>query len=338
MSTINKILIGVLGLQVLLIVLVRIGDHQPTIGHPEPLLPGLDQDKVSKIEIFDADHTDKPAVALAHKDDKWVVASHYDYPADDTAVKSLLGKLVGMESRGPTTTTRAAQKQLQVADDHYVRKLVLTDTKGETTTVYLGSSPKFHKLTVRIGGHEETHSVPVLTTGDASVQMSSWVDPVYVDIPVDSIESLAVENKNGTIGIDKGEDGGWRLAGADPSSAPLAQDKVKPLLDKVSKIELEEVVGLEAKPEFGFDQPLARITVDQKGTQPPADADAGVSAAEEATIIEIGARKSDRYYLRELGKPYVVTVDAEAVDNLVNLSVDKLEEKPATPEPPTPRP
>ena len=344
MSTFNKILLGLLAIQLLLIVLMRIGGDHTSINPQAPLLPEFDSEAVTRLEIKAPRTDDKPAIALDQRGDAWLLSSHFDYPADATAVKTLLGKIAGMQSRGPTTVSEAAHKQLEVGADNYQRKLVLTG--GEVTTLFLGSSPKFRKLTVRVDGAVETHSVANLSIGDVPVDMSDWVDPVYVDIPERTIAAITIETPATNLTLERSE-GRWRLVGATTPDAPsLDQEAVGKLVTAAAKIELEEVVGGEAEERFGFASPQARITIGidsgaANSPGPSGDGDAGAAPStpeREIHLIEIGASSADRYYVRELGNSHIVSVEKTALSPLVEATVAALTDADATPAPPAPLP
>ncbi len=342
MTTLNKVLLALFVVQLALVGLCSTRHGTETLHKLEPLLPKYDSDSVTRVQIFsksEGGDANKPAIDLKKKDGEWVLASHFDYPADGTAVTSLVGKIASMESRGPATETSAGHKRLEVADDEFVRKIVLTNAAGDTT-VFFGTSPKFKKLNVRLGGADATYLVQQLTAQDAPDKMASWIDPVYLMIPTDSMAAITVENPSGTVSLERDADKRWKLAEGVPpppgKTAPVSidQKKVNDIADKLSKIELEEAVGTEAKPEFGLDKPTARVTI---GMAAESDAkDAGEAPTREVRVLEIGAEKNGAYFVRVLDKPYIVTVKKDALKDIVDLDIGKVVDDTAPP-PVTPK-
>jgi len=347
MTTLNKVLIALLVVQLGLVALCTTRQEAGTIGELEPLLPDYDAESVSRVQIYsatDGGDTTKPAIDLQKKDGAWVLAGHFDYPADGTAVTSLVGKIATMQARGPATTTSAGHKRLKVADDDYVRKVVLTNAAGETT-VYFGISPKFKKLNVRTAGSDDTYLVQQLTAQDANDQVSGWIDPVFVMIPVDTMTALTVENSKGIVSLERDADKRWQLAEGAPlpagKTAPVSikQKAVDDIAGKLGKIEIEDVVGTEAKPEFGLDNPAARVTIGMAGESSASGGgtDESEAPAREVRVVEIGAEKDGAYYVRVLDKPYIVTVKTASLKDVVDLEIGKLVDD-ATPPPVTPKP
>jgi len=177
-----------------------------------------------------------------------------------------------------------------------------------------------------------------LTAQDADDAMSSWIDPVFVVIPEDSMAAVTVENAAGTVALERDADLRWQLAEGAPlpagKTAPVSIDQkaVSAITGKLAKIEIETAVGTEAKPEFGLGEPTARITVGMasQGAE-------GEAPAREVRIIEIGAKIGGSYHLRILDKPHIVTVKEEALKELVDLAIDELVDE-AAPPPVAPQP
>ena len=369
MTTLNKVLIGLLVVQVGLVGLCSTRDRGATIGKLEPLLPDYDVDSVTHLQIFSGEGetaASEPAIDLVKKGDEWVLASHFDYPADSAAVSSLIGKIATMQSRGPATTTSSGHKRLKVADDAFVRKIVLTNAAGDTT-VYFGISPTFKKLNIRLAGSDNTYLVQQLTPTDADDSVSSWIDPVYLQIPVDAMVALSVENEHGLVSLERDADRRWQLAPGTPlppgKTVPVSVDQkaVADLAQKLSKIEIENIAGTDVKPGFGLDQPVARVTIGMAGAKPEPAGESQGSAGEtedssasddqgdsgeaaesqapsrEVRVLEIGAEKDGARYLRVLDKPYIVTVKKAALKEAVDLAIDKVLDDEAPP-PVTPQP
>ena len=69
---------------------------------PRNLLPELDADEASRIEIGQGDSR----LTLLREADQWVVEQADGYPADDAKVDRLLDDLRGVEVRRPVVTGR----------------------------------------------------------------------------------------------------------------------------------------------------------------------------------------------------------------------------------------
>lgn len=350
----NRILLGLLAVQIALVLLVRLGGEETAIGKLEPILPALAADKVERVRVFDSTAEpaegeakaeqpaegkpgEVPSVDLVKKGDAWVLASHHDYPVDAAKVTDLLDKIGGMRSRGPIASGAARQKQLEVADDSYQRKVIVT-SGGEDTTLYVGASAGSNQTSVRLAGQDAIHGVTGLTAFGVGERASAWVDGAYVDVPEDRIAALDVVNASGSFHFERAADGGkWQVSiGGQPLTPPAGMEineaEVTKLVNKASKIYLAEP----GDPKRAIDKPLATVTLHVKpeaAAEPPAPEagqDAGVtesapSQAPEQRVVEIAAAdEKDRSYVREKGREVAVLVEALAVTDLVEVTRDRL--------------
>jgi hypothetical protein len=352
-NKLNRILVGVLGFQVALVLLFHLVGDDTSIGSFEPLVAGLAKDKLERVRIFDATAPDQsgaaekkddaakkdknaPAVDLVKKGEAWVLASHFDYPVDADKVTDLVGKIEGLRSRGAIASGKARQKQLEVADDSYQRKVVIT-AGGKDVTLYLGASAGSRQSSVRLAGQEEVHGVLGLTAFGVSAQPSGWAEGAYVDVPAERIATLDLVNANGTFHFERAASGnGWQVShNGQPITPPAGMELNKSEIDKVvtraSKISMAEP----GDPKRAIDKPLATVTLRLLPEHEGAGA-ADAGAAEQVStidenqdrVIEIAASdKKDRYYVREKGKPTAILVEALSITDLAEITRDRLQKK-----------
>jgi hypothetical protein len=342
MNKLNRILLGLFGLQLLIGVFVCTRGERGTLQKASPLLADLDADEVSKIQIFAAktdDKTDSPAaIVLSKETDGWVVSSHHDYPADPAAVDALIGKLVAMKSRGAQTTSKSRHEQLEVAADKYQRKLVVTTPKGEHT-VYLGTSPAFRQVAVRVDDSDKTYAVADITTGDADTQVSAWIDPSFEQVPLDRMQSVTIVNAAGTLALTRNPDLTWSLNGGAADQA-----KVEGLLGKLAEVNLADIAGVQAEAGWGLDKPQAQVTITLGDAPPPpegVDTGEAPQPAGDTIVLEVGAEKDGRFYLRAVHKKHIVLVARATFEDFVAATPERLGAAPPPvpdPEAPTPKP
>jgi uncharacterized protein DUF4340 len=342
MNKLNRILLGIFGFQLLIGLYVCTRSGAPTLHKATALLPDLDAEEISKVEIYAAKADDKtdspPAIVLSKETDGWVVSSHHDYPADAKAVDALLGKLVTMKTRGPQTTSRSRLAQLEVAGDKYQRKIVVTSPKG-SHTVYLGASPAFHQIAVRIDDADDTHAIADLTTADAETSVTAWIDPTFLELAQDKMQLVTIENASGSIALARGADGKWTVNGV-----PGDQPKIEGLLGKLARIDLADIAGVKPEAGWGLDQPQARVTV-ALGAPPPPPPEEGVDTGDqlpqsnpdaETYVLEIGAEKDGKYYVRALHKKHIVLVARNALEDVAGATAESLGGGPPPAPPPAP--
>ncbi len=293
MKRINKILALVLAAQLAVVLVIGAAQEEPGVRELSDYLPGFDAAKITAMTVYGPTGGDDaasagaadgksgtdgaaPVAELEKTDSGWVVASHYNYPADTKKVDDTLSKLAALRSRGPVTTNASRHGQLKVSGDSYERRLVLKGEGDALTDLYVGSSPGFRKVHVRVAEQEDTHAVNGLSAWDVGQAVSNWVNTEYFKIPGDDIVSLIVENSQGvfefTRAVGAGDDG-WRVvqpAGVPVAGKELDLGKLKGSVRNVANIRLLEPVGTEPTAALGFDSRLARIQIKTEKLPPPA--------------------------------------------------------------------
>jgi len=351
-NKLNRILLGVLAAQIALVLIFQLRGEDTTIGKLEPILPAFARDKVDRVRVFDrtarapegeADQPaspkgkpgDKPSVDLVKKGSAWVLASHFDYPVSADKVTDLLDKIDGMRTRGAIASGAAREKQLEVADDSYQRKVIVT-SGGKDTTFFVGASAGSRQTSVRLAGQEAIHGVTGLSAFGVGARASAWVEGAYVDVQPDRIASFDVVNAGGSFHLERSASGdGWQVTvGGQPLAPPAGMEinkgEIEKLAGKASRIFLSEP----GDPKRSIEKPLATVTLHLKPEQVPvagADAGAAESTLDQGgadRVIEIAATDAkDRSYVREKGRNQAALVEALGVTDLVELTRDKLVSK-----------
>ena len=367
MSAFNKILIGVLAAQIVLALVVHTGTGATeSIARPEALLPGLDSEQITRVAIYkartprDTDAAkpdagaDQPAIDLRRQGTAdsatWVLASHYDHPALMQPVEDLLGKLVALQSAGPAVTSEARHEQLEVAGDHYRRKLVIETADGTIRTLLIGKPSRARQSFVRIDGQKDVHAVNDISESGLNLVPSTWVDTNYLGIPSSQVMYMSVRNRQGTYEFQRNESGRWELV-EDGAPYPMPPDKkfntlaadiwVKDMLrltltepaDPKRQIDVPlatvtlrlkpkapagEAAGAGAAPEGGADQPGAEGAA-PAGAEEIAGQPAGEPAPAEERVIEIGAKEADLYYVRISGIAHAAMVRNPRLGPIVDM-------------------
>lgn len=255
-------------LQVALLVWVVMTVARPRTVAPGPLL-SADMTTVTKVTVDDPDGS---SVALAKVDGDWVLPAADNYPADGTRVQTLLDKIGGLQRNGLVATNASSYARLKVADDTYVRKVALGFGDGSTKTIVIGSSPNYGSTHVRLDGDPGVYLVRDLSDTDARADANAWIKQTVTDLAQDDISALELTNANGTFSFHKvGAD--WVMDGLGAGES-LSPNNVTQMVNDVASLRVHEPIGKEAKPEYGFDDPAAVITITSK-----APAKAGTGAA-----------------------------------------------------------
>lgn len=358
MNTTNKALIGVLALQGILALLLLSRSDSAAIGKLKPVLPGFDAQKLERIEIFK--QFDAPAgataaqltpdITITKKDGKWVVSTYFDYPAGQKKLDTFFEKVSAMQSRGPIATAKARQPQLQVAEDKFLRKVVLHGQGQEPTILYVGQSAGAGTTAVRVHGSDAIYAVTGLTVSIAAPSVVGWVDTEYFRVKEKDVVSVKVENAAGTFAFERDGEG-WKLAGdaqaaqpAQPAGAkaPAATADARPL-NKVAIDTLARNMSLlqfvePTDPEIPTGSPLAKVTLKvvpqapAEGEDKPAEGQAvpASTLSGDFTFI-IGPERNGRYIVRRTDLP-PVAVSMSHLEPLVSFGPDKMYQ-PVLPQP-----
>ena len=356
MNRTNQILAGALLVQVLLAVLVLLKHDTNPIGKLEPLIEGIDAEKVDRIRVFDAyppakaeegakkdaKGKDQPAVELVKRGSDWQLASHFDYPADGSKVTELLEKVTAIRTRGPLASGKTRQKQLEVADDNYQRKLVLS-AGGKDVTLYIGASAGARQTSVRLAGSDDVHGASGLSAFAVGDTAAGWIDTAYFKIEKEQIASLEVTNQNGTFSIEPAAGGGWSVElNGKPVEVPAGQEIDKDLVDRVVSRISSLTMNEPGDPKRAIDKPTVTVTVRMKSEPPPPAPGAPDNApppvsepGKEYTIDFADAGDKDKTFVKVRNSQHAALVAALSVSDLAELSATKLvkkhEDKPAAP-------
>ncbi len=315
----HQILAGVLIVQILISVWVFWPEAAVT-GAGEPVFPDLAADDVIGLRITDDAGSE---IALQKTEAGWVLSGAGDYPALEGSITPVLEKIAGLQTGSLVTRSDTSHKQLQVAEDDFVRRILIETADGETHTLYLGSAPRYTATHFRVAGDANTYLTTDLSTWELNVQPNQWVDTTYTEVDQETVISVVIENGQGTFTLVRDDTGdNWTLAdlGEDEEVATSSTNAV---VRNVTGMTLSAPLGEEEQPAYGMDAPNATVSIETpEGTQ---------------TIV-VGAKdeESGGYVVKSSESPYYVRVAEYTVSAVVeNAREDFLvePEPTATPEP-----
>jgi len=336
----HKILLGLLGLQIVLTIFVLVRGDDSTPTKEEPLLPGFDAAKVTRVKVFAAANPDAPAIDLAKRGTSWALASGFDFPADSTKVDALLTPIAKMAAAEPIATSAARHKQLKVGDKDFERKLVLT-ADGKDVTLYIGASAGLRRNAVRLGGGDAVYAVAGVTPFLAATEPRQWVKGSYVDVPRDEITKVTIARDGTTIDLVKDQPPAPPAAGSGSAAEPpvpppatwkatidgaaptfaagesLDPDAIDRVVNEVAAI----AVDTPADPKRDASKPTATITITKKSGNP--------------VVIDVIA-DGERFWIHDKTQAQAVLVPKTALTAAMELDRAKLTKKP--PPPPAPEP
>ncbi len=314
----HKILLGLLGVQILLAVLLLSRGGDAPAAKEQPLLPGFDVAKVTRIQVFSG--ADKP-IDLAKRGSGWVVASSFDYPAAPAKIDGLLAPLAKVAAAEPIATQAARHKQLKVADSEFERKLVIT-ADGKDITLFVGAPAGLRRNALRIGGHDEVYAVRELSPYSAPAEPHMWVDQHYLAIPKDEIAKVQVKRGDATIELTHADDGKWTATWDGGPIDPVDSDAIDHLVEQVATVDLLSP----ADPKRDTAK-ATTISIELKTKPGVSGAPVVIDAIQDANSFWIHQRAFDR----------AVDVDKSRLE-IATVERAKLVKAPPAPAPPAPAP
>ena len=254
---------GNLGLAVLAVVqlgllaLVLLTVARPPGTSSGPLL-GKDV-TVAHVTAFTVTGSDGSSVTLKRDGTNWVLPDQGGYPAQNARVKSFLQQLVGLQRSGLVATTADAYKRLKVTKDTYQKKVDLTLKGGGSKTLLIGSEPSYGSTHIRLASDKGVYVTHALHASDARSDPSGYVDTTVLSLDQANLSRMEVRNANGDFVFTHGKSG-WSMQGL-PSGKQLDAHAVSTLAGSLTSLQLDEPLGKTVKPAYGFDKPLAVVTL-----------------------------------------------------------------------------
>jgi len=254
MTRIIRLLALLLGAQLLLAFgLSFTGPDLSPANMDQPLL-ALDAAKVDRIVI---EGPDQAKVVLARQGDGWVLPESGDFPADAGRVEQFLRRLAALKPGQPVATSKEALARFRVNDDTFERRIALGSGGKETATLYLGSSPARRLIHARLAGRDAVYGVEFFAL-EAPASGDLWQDKGVLRMPPEKITAVEAGGLKLERAVQAAKDGqpgsGWKAEGLAEGETLSAQaaDKLALLL---ADLRIGGVLGTEAQPQYGLDQP-----------------------------------------------------------------------------------
>ena len=327
MSRFNQILIALFAAQIVGLVATRASTQDPAAQRTVSFFTGLDTDKVTSIEIEGTppsakDDPPQNKVTIAKKDGQWGVANADDFPIEKAKVDELLETLKKLRSRNRVLDSSTYHEKLEVSADKYQRKLTVA-TGDQKTVLYVGSSPRFKNVHVRLDGDDAVYLVNDFGPNELGDRAWSWVNREYIKVPGEQVWQIRVKNAKGEVQLDKDPvSNEWAVLGVNKE---LDTSSVNDFVRKASNVNLETPVGKSVATSQGFDKPAATITLVTgtstiAGTPPPQT---------ETVTWQIGQKieSANQYFVKASDNPYVVKVAGWGVEPLVEKATPDFAKK-----------
>jgi hypothetical protein len=301
-----SILAAVLALQIVVAVGVNMGQHDYRAFESEGNLLSFDLQAVDRIRI---DGDAGTGVLLDKQDDQWRLPEFNDFPADQGNVKRLLERLAKLARGLPVATTQGAAKRFKVAEASFERKITLLQDDKPQATLYVGTSPDFRKVHVRLLDESDIRSVE-FNTYEVGVKPEDWIDKAILTHKAGDIQRVVLsgftlqqqDDKLGVIGLAEDEE--------------TVQDEAKRLLDQIAGLNIRSVLDTADTSNEGQSEADLRYTLALKS-----------GATQDYTFSK--PTDADHYVLKVSHRDELFQVDTWLVDTIKEVTRDKLVRKKA---------
>lgn len=226
-----------------------------TVQPDEPLF-SFDPVMVDRVMIQD---NAGAQVELVKRDDQWRLPAYFDFPATATKVEALLKDLRALRTHLPVSTSPEAFTRFKVADDQFERRIALLKGDTELARLYLGDSPGFKRLFARGAQAKAVYEV-AYSTFQAGAKAGDWTDKALLSLPADQVLGFSLNGLE--LNKEKaGDQDRWMIKG---ETTEVDQAKAADLVRAVTNLSFLEVLGTEAKPDYGLDNPVVRLAIQVK--------------------------------------------------------------------------
>lgn len=311
----HQILAAILVFQVALGVFI-FWPKPTTVAERAPLFPDLEAEAITALTVEDAEGA---SVYLELQTGEWVLPEADDYPASSDKINTFLERLLELQTAQVVASGEASHRRLQVSPDEFARRIAFETANGVEHTLYLGSSQQRGATHFRLEGQSETYLTNDVTTYEASVQPSTWIDPTYVSVPRQDVNRMTVENANGEFVFEKDDEGAWTMEGLEADET-LDEAKVTGILQQFASLRMTAPLGEEEQPGYGLDEPSAIATVE---------------TMTDTVTLQVGAKLAEGggYVVSASTSPYYVEVAEANVKALVENGREDFIKQPPTPTP-----
>jgi hypothetical protein len=319
LTRLQWILVIILIAQIIMAIAINIPRNKQAISGP--LLNNFDPSNIVQIDI--ESQTNDP-MRISKVEGSWVLADAGNYPVKSDKVTEILNKIKNIQTNRLVAQTEASHTQLQVAEDNYVNRIILTNDSGESFIIFIGSSGGTGATHVRNLGSDQVYLTSELASWEIAPTMSSWIDTIYITIPEDQSNKVVIQNSNGIFNFTKGEDGQWIYDGLLDGEAFNSSD-FQTSISRFFSLNMQKPLGTVQDASMGLDQPSAIATFEINNQD-------GSTSAIEVKIGKMLAADVS-YTAKASTSPYYVSIANYIAEPLINMDHLSLLEEEPTPTP-----
>ncbi len=190
MKRITGVLVAILLVQVALIFyFITGGNDYHSSESDEPLLD-IDMQAIDKITIESSD----AKLLLTKANGQWQLPELDNSPVSEIKFKQVFDKLALIEKGWPNAITAEAKERFKVSPEQFERKLTFYKGEQLLQTLYIGTSPSFRKVHVRLGGDGNIYTVK-LSAFEFATDPQEWRKRIEKEQDVETAEEKEIEEE-----------------------------------------------------------------------------------------------------------------------------------------------
>ncbi len=302
----KKQLLILSGIFVFLLLLVLIfenpfrkSDYQKKVDEATALFPKFDKEQVARIEIIAKGETS----TLTKHDDKWLVTSMDNYPADTEALNDLFTKMAEFDNANKVSDNPEKQAEFQVDSSGVEVKLMDANDKLIAHLFVGKNTPGFLSSYVRAADSKDVYVAKGYLQGVFDKSTRTWKDRTIFDFNKGIVTKINITSPEETVELMLDAENKWQML--QPTTAAVIQNQVDNLLNKLSKLQTDDFAEAKELAEYGLDSPTSSISA----------------------ILNDGSTKTLHIGNEDGGKLYVNSDEKEQVFRLLKSNVDNLIKK-----------
>ncbi|MBC62169.1 MAG: hypothetical protein CMP11_06895 [Zetaproteobacteria bacterium] len=213
---------------------------QTAVYQKTATLVDVNFDNINKINVTDNENKE---IILYKDKGTWKLPDSDNFPVSQEKIDGLIKKIAGFKRPRPVGTSEIAAKQFSVSDDKFERKIDLFENDKKITTIFLGTSPGFRKVHLRLASEELTYSVE-FNTYDVPTKDQDWFEKDLLVFDKKDIESVKFEKFNVL-----NQDGNYILEGL-KQNEETKTETLSNLISSISNLSFSDVAGIKLKSNY----------------------------------------------------------------------------------------
>lgn len=225
-----------------------------------PANSGLLSFEVGQVDHLVVNDAEQASTEIVKQGGKWVLPAADGFPADQAKVGKMLDTLHGLKRGLPVAASGADFARFKVDDKGFERHVLLKKGNDVVADLYLGNGAGVNRSYARISQDKAVYDAMV-GTYDLPASPNGWEDKTVLNLADKDVSAIGLNNGlklARTVEADK--TGDWQAATLETGKR-LQQAAVNQWLSQLTAISFDKVLGKEAKPDYGLDQPVLAVTL-----------------------------------------------------------------------------